>query len=138
MTTDHYSSAGGRIEIPAIVPDELVAAAENVCRRLEGFTPGSFEDALAVKLRAALSLPRRTEADIRADEREQVLALIRSSGFGEICNALAGECMGHEAAALSMDDGVTQFCKGMAQRDGPAGDGDVIYEAAFYRSQGGE
>jgi hypothetical protein len=58
----------------SIVPDELVRAAEEFVRRVEAGEVRSKRSYAAFK--AALSLPHRTEADIRADERDRLAKLV--------------------------------------------------------------
>jgi hypothetical protein len=66
-------------QAPAIVPDELVKAAEalkaDLIQRASFTIDPSVVDAsdgVWCRFVDALSLPRRTEADIRADERERI------------------------------------------------------------------
>jgi hypothetical protein len=66
---------------PVIVPDELVKAAEMARKLLLDGVSGHIDDgwkytagSTANALKAALSLPHRTEADIRADERLRAVA----------------------------------------------------------------
>ena len=78
------------VEAPAIVPDELVKAAARATDLLhdavrshvdEGW---KFAAGSAVKeLRAALAIPRRTEADIRADEWERLAKLADAESADE-------------------------------------------------------
>jgi hypothetical protein len=82
---------------PAIVPDALVKAAEEVQAQLND---GGVTEWVAMRLAAALSLPRRTEADIRADERERLAKLAVEQDRGTIppvgssrpSNALIAAC----------------------------------------------
>jgi len=68
-------------EAPAIVPDDLVMAAARATDLLHDAVRGHVDEGWkyvagsAVKeLRAALACPRKTEADIQADERERLAA----------------------------------------------------------------
>ena len=67
------------------VPDELVEAArlaEERLRAVASCVPGDFatkELLVAECLANALSLPRKTEAEIRADEREHLMSLALGS-----------------------------------------------------------
>jgi hypothetical protein len=72
-------------QAPAIVPDELVKAADELVPLYRSIfidreiMPDDWFDAVSratIRLSKALALPRRTEADIRADERERLAKLI--------------------------------------------------------------
>lgn len=69
------------------VPDELVEAArfaENRLRVAHGERDYATKELIAAeRLAATLSLPRKTEAEIRADEREHLMSLALGSEADE-------------------------------------------------------
>lgn len=88
---DTQREAEGRSQ--PILPDELVEAAEAVVKwadYLRYFSDhGTALAPVFTDLQAALTLARRTEADIRADERERVCTLL-SEEFGNQLDGLDG------------------------------------------------
>jgi len=84
---DTQREAEGRSQ--PILPDELVEAVERAERFITAIEAGRDEgdeyaasDVLAA-IRSALSLPRKTEAEIRADEREHLMSLALGSEADE-------------------------------------------------------